>query len=248
MLNIIGFLLNFIEQYTVWIYLGCFIIILFYLRSFWIARRERANTIFTIERELAAHREGRAMSSIGVILGVVVVVTALKYYVMPVVEISALIEPTPTVTLVIPTRQPTATPTMAMTDTPTPTMAIRVTRAPAQPTATPVPTLPPPPPCPDPQVCITVPRMGAPVTGRIGIQGSALNSRFQFYKVELGIGENPTQWHSISPIHKNPVDQGLLDQFDTTTVPNGVYWLRLTVVDETGNYPQPYDVRVIVQN
>ncbi len=90
--------------------------------------------------------------------------------------------------------------------------------------------------------------MGAQVSGRVIIQGTAAHDHFQFYKVELGQGEEPTAWHVISDIHEAPVTNGVLDEFDTPAVPNGVYWLQLTVVDQMGNFPQPCRVRVIIEN
>lgn len=90
--------------------------------------------------------------------------------------------------------------------------------------------------------------MGAAVSGRVGVQGTATHSQFQFYKVELGGGEQPTTWGVLNDVHRAPVLGGVLEEFDTTSVPNGVHWLRLTVVDRTGNFPPPCEVRVIVQN
>lgn len=245
MLNILSFLLNLIDQHVILLYAFCLILILFNLRAYVLARRDRFNTIFTIEKEVAAHKEGRAMSAIGVALGIAAIVTTLKYYVVPSIDVTGLAEPTPTLTLRIPTNQPTPTPTE---EPPTPTPRPRPTRRPVAtavpPTATPVP----PAPCPDPNTRITSPGMGETVAGRIVIQGTALQGRFQFYKVEFGQGEEPTSWHSIHDIHRTPVDNGLLEEFDTTLVPNGVYWLKLTVVDETSNFPPPCRVRIVVQN
>ena len=78
------------------------------------------------------------------------------------------------------------------------------------------------------------------------IRGTALIDRFQFYKVEYGQGENPQQWHSVSDIRKQPVGDGLLDTWNATGFPPGVYKLRLTVVDMTGNFAPPHEIRVII--
>ena len=64
MLNILGFLLNLVDKYTIWLYASCLLLVLFHLRSYLLARRARTNTIFSIEKEVAAHSEGRAMSNI----------------------------------------------------------------------------------------------------------------------------------------------------------------------------------------
>jgi len=241
----LSFILDVIKQYTLWLYLICGLFILLNLRAFAAARRDRRNTIFPIEREIAAHREGRAMSNIGLILGVVILIVVAKYYVLPAVDLQALAEATPTPTFSIPTRPPTPT-EAPPTPTPTPTPTRRIVRVtpPPPPTDTP----PPPPPCPDPNTCIVSPTMNEKISGHVVIRGTANHGRFQFYKIEYGIGENPTAWHSINEIVKTPVINGPLMEFDSRALPNGVYWLKLTVVDITGNFPPPYQVRVIIEN
>lgn len=245
MLNILGFLLNLVDEYIIWLYAGCLLLILFHLRSYLLARRARTNTIFSIEREVAAHSEGRAMSNIGMVLGLVVVITALKYYVVPSVAIEEMIEPTPTMTLAIPTSAPTQTPTpLPPTETPRPRPTLRPTNTLLPPTATPVPTSA----CPDPNTCITSPRPQETVSGVLTIRGTANHGRFQFYKVEFGQGQDPKAWHVIDDIVRSQVTNGVLQTFDTTVVPNGTYSLRLTVVDVTGNYPPPHRVPIVIQN
>ena len=127
MLNIVLFLLDLIEQHTIWVYAVCAVVVLFNVRAYTLARRDRVNTIFPVEREVAAHNEGRAMSGIATMLGIAIIVTALKYYIVPSVNVSALVEPTPTVTLMIPTRVPTPT---EVVETPTATPRPRPTLQP----------------------------------------------------------------------------------------------------------------------
>jgi len=253
-LTILGYLLNLIDQWVIWLYVACAVILILYIRSYVVARREQVNSVFTIEKEVAAHRQGRAMSAIGALLGVIVVITALKFYVVPTVDLSTIVEYTPTVTLVAPTRAPSSTPTMlptpaqsASTSTPRPIRSPLPSYTPAstttasvvaQATAR----------CPDPNVRLTSPRSNAVVSGHVAIQGTATHSRFQFYKLEYGQGEKPTSWNVIGDIHKASVTNGVLGELDTKILPNGVYWLQLTVVDQSGNFPPPCQVRVVVQN
>lgn len=251
MLHIITLLFNTIDRYSIWLYALCLLLILYYVRSLILARSERSNTIFTIEREVAAHKEGRALSGIGVMLGLAVIITGFKYYVVPNIDIESIADPTPTLSIIVPTRQPptpTSEPTAEPTATPT-TVSVQPTAAPTdtppQPTATPPP---PPAACPDPNNRITSPGMNAQLSGRVAIYGTAKHGQFQFYKVEFGQGEDPSAWHVIHDIHRNQVDSGVLEEFDTTAVPNGVYWLQLTVVDQSGNFPPPCRVRVVIQN
>ena len=253
MLNVIAFLLELVENYVVWLYLACLAVVLFYVRAYAMAHQERANTVFTIEKEVAAHKEGRALSGIGVTLGVVVIITALRYYLVPAFDIQAMVQPTPTLPFVLATQGaepagPTTAPEPGL-PVPTPTPRPIPTRPVVIPSATPVPPTPlPTAVCPDPNVRISEPLMGAVVAGRVPVRGSAAIDRFQFYKVEFTQGQEPTTWHVINDIHRTAVIGGVLEEFNTTGLPNGVYWLQLTVVDETGNFPPPCQVRVVVQN
>lgn len=248
MLNILVFLLDLVDQHVIWVYVACLLLILYHLRAYILAHENRANTIFTIEREVASHKEGRAMSNIGAILGVVVAVTALKYYVVPTVDVEMLVDPTPTVALLLPSEsEPTYTPA-PIVEEPTPTPRRRPTRVAVATLELPTPTQPPPASCPDANVRILSPRMGTVISGVVSIEGTANHARLQFYKVEIAHGQDPVAWSVLNDVHKNPVIGGLLEVLDTRTVPNGAYWLQLTVVDETGNFPPPCAVSVVIQN
>ena len=89
--------------------------------------------------------------------------------------------------------------------------------------------------------------MNQVIAGQVTIRGTAQIDQFQFYKLEYGLGENPQQWNSIGDIHRSPVADGALGVWDTAGFPNGVFKLRLTVVDASGNFPAPCEVRVIIQ-
>ncbi len=252
MLEMLAATLDFLARYIIWIYVTCFAVIFYNLRIYAVARRTWVNTIFSVEREVSAHREARAMTNIGLMLGLVVVTVAVQHYVLPAADVLAFEAPLPTPTfLLLPTATPTplleeAAEVVTSTATPIPTRTPWPTATPQLlPTATPTPA---PPPCPDPNVCITWPTNNAKLSGAVTIRGTAQHPNFQFYKIEYGIGENPDAWHSINDIVRTPVNNGVLMEFDSRALPNGVYWLRLTVVDITGNYPPPYQVRVIIEN
>ena len=257
MLDVLSQLIALIDQHVIWLYVACGLAILWYVRSFIQARQDRSITTFPIEKEIAVHREGRAITGVGMMLGVAVLVTAVKFYLLPTVDLSQFEEPTPTHTLPIPSvvamvtpmptpEETTPEPTSAAAPPPpqaTPTQA--PTPTPDEPTATPPP---PPAPCPDPNVRITSPGMNAGVSGWVGIHGTANHAQFQFYKVEYGIGENPGNWNTIGDVQYSAVGGGQLAGIDTGMLPNGPAWFRLTVVDQTGNFPPPCSVRVSIQN
>ena len=84
------------------------------------------------------------------------------------------------------------------------------------------------------------------VSGNVEIRGTAAIERFQFYKIEYGMGEKPSSWNSIGDIRKQAVADGVLASWNVAGFPPGVYKLRLTVVDMTGNFAPPHEIRVIV--
>ncbi len=83
---------------------------------------------------------------------------------------------------------------------------------------------------------ISAPAVSAQLRGSVTVQGTATAVNFQFYKVEVGVGASPTSFSLIGDLQKSEVTSGTLVTWDTTKVPDGAYTLRLTVVDNTGNY------------
>ena len=84
--------------------------------------------------------------------------------------------------------------------------------------------------------------------GRVEIRGTADIEDFSFYKVEFAAGDSPSDsdWAYLGE-GREPVSDGLLLVWDVSGLPAGGYTLRLTVVDRTGNYPQPCDLQVIIE-
>jgi len=242
-------LVRVISKYSFWLYGLCGLGIIYYIWMAIKAKRGAERTIFTLERETTTGQAYRALSValvFAVIAGVIffiahVLEPSLDFPVIEEATPSALLMPTPSPSPVPPTMTPIPTPTR---ERPTPRPQEEPTEPPI-PTATPVPSTPI---CPNPEVQITSPGMDAILNGPVQILGRANIPNFQYYKVEVGSGENPTSWSIFSDIHKSPIAGGLLDIWDPSGYPPGVYKLRLTVVDNTGNYPLPCEVRVIVEH
>ena len=87
------------------------------------------------------------------------------------------------------------------------------------------------------------------VQGSFPVRGVANIASFQYYKVEVGPGANPQdyEWTVVGQLHSTPVAGGVLETFNSDAYPVGTYTLRLVVVDQTGNYPEPCRVTVSVQ-
>jgi hypothetical protein len=84
------------------------------------------------------------------------------------------------------------------------------------------------------------------VRGNVLIRGTANIANLQYHKIEVGAGPNPRAWNVVGQLHYSPVVGGLLETFRSDSYPPGTYTLRLVVVDQTGNYPEPGAVTVVV--
>jgi hypothetical protein len=250
-------LLHLLAPYVVWLYpIGVFVLLI-YLRAWLQASRDLRGSLFSLEREMALARMRRAAVGAFTCFGLLAALFFARLY-LGQMNISEIIRPTPTpdfvpTSLFAPTPAPgtPTTPEPATTPSPTPTRrptARPVTLVPS-PTPAPLPTETPslpPPHCPDPGIQITQPGQGAKVHGRVDIRGTANIANFQFYKIELGLGEHPSRWATISDVRRSPVIDGLLEVWDTSDLPAGSYSLRLVVVDVSGNYPPPCEVQIYV--
>jgi hypothetical protein len=155
--------------------------------------------------------------------------------------------PTPTPTAPEPAAPPTDTPPPP-TNTPLPPATL--TETPTEtPTEASTPTLAVSPPfCEDPRSRLFSPGENQVVSGDVAVSGTASHESFQSYKLEFAPGAGATEGFVYFAGGNSPVDGGLLGTFSSSAVPNGAYTLQLTVVDQTGNYPPPCKVSVIVQN
>ncbi len=160
----------------------------------------------------------------------------------PTIQPTATVEASPIPTQPPPTQPPPTEPP-APTDTPLPPPT-----EPPPPTNTPAPTSPPVPAasCPTPGVQITSPANGQLVSGSVAILGTANIERFQFYKVEYAVNGTTGPYASIGDVVRSPVTGGQLMTWNTSGFPSGIWNLRLTVVDETGNFPAPCNIYVMI--
>lgn len=153
----------------------------------------------------------------------------------------------PTPTPVPPAPTPTPEADAPEADAPEPT-------APPLPTPTPEPTVAEPvieaPICSDPRAVIVAPGMGQVVAGDVNILGTATHEDFQYFKLEYAAGANvdPNAGFAYLAGANVPVTGGVLGTFDSTTLDNGEYTLKLTVVDSVGNFPPPCTVSVVIAN
>jgi len=98
------------------------------------------------------------------------------------------------------------------------------------------------------QVQITSPEVSQEIRGIVPIIGSALVPDFHYYKVEYGVGPDPSEWAPIGSMPETPVVNGQLAMWDTTRLPDGVYSLRLRAVRRDGNYGEFFVRQVVIVN
>lgn len=96
-----------------------------------------------------------------------------------------------------------------------------------------------------PAVAITSPGPNAHVRGMLTITGSAADDDFAYYKLEFGAGSNPSDWTWFAG-GESQVSYGTLGVLNTGLLACGTYTIRLVVVDNTGNFPTPAQVTVVV--
>lgn len=101
--------------------------------------------------------------------------------------------------------------------------------------------------CANPDSIITYPGVGAVLTGNVTITGTARLPNFSFYKLELR-QEGTDQGYITFYTGDTEVINGTLAVFNTSAYPDGEYWIRLVVVDGTGNYPERCAMLVIFNN
>jgi murein DD-endopeptidase MepM/ murein hydrolase activator NlpD len=91
--------------------------------------------------------------------------------------------------------------------------------------------------CGDPSATITNPQAGTVLRGTFAVYGTAQHPNFSFYRLQIsGGGTDGSEFLTLDDIHPAPVITGQLGIINTNAFEPGDYWLRLTVVDQTGNY------------
>jgi LysM repeat protein len=101
--------------------------------------------------------------------------------------------------------------------------------------------------CPS-EISIAWPREGEHVRGIINIVGSANITDFQFYKVEYAMGHSPLDiaFHSINDVVRSARVNTSLMTWNTDAYPEGAYTLRLTAVDNRGQFPGFCDAHITI--
>ncbi len=253
--------------YAPYIYLFTGLAALYQLYRLWQVRSERRQAIFSLERERAV----RDLSGIFTVAMALLALMGVTYFASrtipqaiiaaPVAEptlppqFALVITPTNTPLFVTPTETPTAT-TTPTPEPPTPDATAALLTQQARPAETPTPetvaSAPQgggaPPACPDPRAVIASPGNGAVVSGVFSIVGTATHDQFNYYKVEFAPGANASQGFTYLADGRGEVFGGVLASVNSRGFANGPWTFQLTVVDQTGNFPEPCQVTLNIAN
>ncbi|HHB90217.1 MAG TPA: hypothetical protein ENK60_02790 [Anaerolineae bacterium] len=93
---------------------------------------------------------------------------------------------------------------------------------------------------------ITYPPETEVLRGSVSIQGTATHP--DFWKYELAAAPQGTENWFIITVSETPVVNGVLGEWDTRTVADGPYSIRLRVVRRDGNYDEYFVRNVTVSN
>lgn len=222
---------QFLSTYEVLIYIVLAIGGLFAFRWLWQSWGEWRRAIYSLEREFALRRMGRAIASLTLIFVLFCSELIAASFIVPSLPASFFL----------------STPTLNLLATPTGTISAELATQIAL-TPHPVSTLTGAGGCVPGKLEITSPKSGSEVSGTVGIKGTVNVPNFGFYKYEVA-PLNSDSWATISA-GRNIVVNGSLGQWDTTTLTPGDYQLRLVATDNQGQSLPPcvIPVRVVPQS
>jgi len=218
-----------LASYEPLIYIALAIGGLFAFRRMWRSWREWRDSVYGLEREFALRRLGQATAAAFLILALVFVEFFIATFIAP----------------SLPATDILATPTLDLLLTPAGTLSPeKATQDALSPVTQPVPSGMSG--CVPDQIMITAPEPGAPVSGTVEITGTANAPNFGFFKYEVApMGSQ--NWSTISA-EREPKINEVLGQWNTTSLTNGDYFLRLVITDNVGVSLEPCVIAVRVAN
>ncbi|MCI0549457.1 MAG: hypothetical protein L0287_00735 [Anaerolineae bacterium] len=191
--------------------------------------KEWRDSVFSLEREFALRRLGRTAAVALLILGLVFAEFFIATFVAPSLPASDILT-TPTLDLLA------APPgTLSPEDATQAALSPATESAPSGMSG-----------CVPDQIMITSPQPGAIVNGSIEIIGTANIPNFGFYKYEIA-PMGTQDWATISADREAKQDKKLGD-WNTASLTNGEYFLRLVITDNVGVSLEPCVIAVRVAN
>ena len=218
-----------LASYEPLIYIALAIGGLFAFRRMWRSWREWRDSVYGLEREFALRRLGQATAAAFFILALIFVEFFIATFIAP----------------SLPATDILATPTLDLLLTPANTLSPeQATQAALSPVTQAAPNGMSG--CVPDQIMITAPEAGGEVTGTVNITGTANVPNFGFFKYEYApMGSQ--NWATISA-KREPVIDGEIGDWNTSSLTNGFYFLRLVITDNVGVALEPCVIAVRVAN
>ena len=221
-----------LETYEPLIYISLAILGLFVFRRMWVMWREWRNSVYTLEREFALGRLGRATTLGFLVLALFFVEFYIATFVAPALPASDLLT-TPTLDLL-------ASPQATLPFTDSTQVALTPPTPGSQPVQNGMSG------CVADKIMITSPKSGDEVSAVVDLVGTANIPNFGFYKYEYApIGTQ--NWATISA-DRTPKKDESLGKWNTLALGNGDYFLRLVITDNVGNAMEPCVIAIRVLN
>ncbi|HLO30845.1 MAG TPA: hypothetical protein VK249_16995 [Anaerolineales bacterium] len=218
-----------LASYEPLIYIALAIGGMFAFRRMWRSWREWRDAVYGLEREFALRRLGQATAAAVLVLALIFVEFFIATFIAPSLPASDIL----------------ATPTLDLLLTPAGTTSpADATRAALSPVTQAVPSGMSG--CVPDQVMITSPEPGTDVSGTVEITGTANVPNFAFYKYEVApLGTQ--NWATISA-ERNPKKNEKLGEWNTASLTNGDYFLRLVITNNVGASLEPCVIAIRVAN
>jgi hypothetical protein len=214
-----------LANYEPLIYIALAIGALFAFRRMWRSWREWRDSVYGLEREFALRRLVQASALAILILGLVFAEFFIATFIAPSLPASDIM----------------ATATLDLLVTPIGTLAPGVTAlsvTQAVPSGMSG--------CIPDEIMITSPGPGDEVSGTVNITGTADIPNFGFYKYEIS-AMGSQNWATIAA-NREPVRNEQLGEWNTASLTNGDYFLRLVITDSVGTVLEPCVIAVRVLN
>lgn len=218
-----------LASYEPLIYIALAIGGLFAFRRMWRSWREWRDSVYGLEREFALRRLGQATAAAFLILALIFVEFFIATFIAPSLPASDIL----------------STPTLDLLLTPAETLSpAEATQAALFPVTQEVPSgmsgcIP-------EEIMITFPEPADVLSGTIEIVGTANVPNFGFYKYEVArLGTQ--NWATISA-GRDPKVNEALGSWNTSSLTNGEYFLRLVITDNVGVALEPCVIAVRVAN
>ena len=218
---------RFLSTYEVLIYILLALGGLFAFRWLWRSWSEWRQAVYSLEREFALRRMGRAIASVTLIL---------VLFCGELISASIIVPSLPASFFI-------STPTLDLLATPTGTISAELATQLAL-TPRPIATIAGGEGCQPDTLMLTSPKSGTEIHGSVDIQGTVNVPNLGFYKYEVAPLNSDT-WSTISA-GRDAVVNGSLGQWDTSALPPGDYRLRLVATDNQGQALPPCIIAVRV--